>query len=133
MANVVYPKARERALGTGLNLMAADVRALLVDLDEYTYDAAHEFLSDVPAGAQVSHSGLLANKSLAGGVFDSDNASFPSVTGNASEALILYVDTGDPATSYLVTYLDTNVTGLPITPDGRNILIGVNENGWIRI
>ena len=48
----------------------------------------------------------------------------PAGTGSASaaEALVLWVDTGTPATSFLIAYFDT-VTGLPVTPNGGDIQI----------
>jgi len=54
---------------------------------------------------------------------------FSSVSGNQSEALIIYIHTGNEATSRLVAYIDTGVTGLPVTPSGGNIIVVWNASG----
>jgi len=51
------------------------------------------------------------------------------VTGNTVEALVIYVDTGSAATSPLVAYIDTSVTGLPVTPNGGDITVTWNASG----
>jgi len=115
MTNALYPKAKQLALGTGLGLAAGTVKAQLVDAAAYTYSAAHQFLSDIPGGARVGSAVTLANKSVTNGVFDADDLTFSGLTGAPSiEALALYVDTGNEATSPLITYIDT-ATGLPIS------------------
>lgn len=133
MANAIYPKAKERALGDGLGLATANVKALLVDLADYTYSSAHEFLSDVLVAARVASSGNLASKTLTDGVFDSANAAFTAVTGDVCEALILYIDSGDAATSRLLAFYDTDVPELPVTPNGGDINITVNASGWLAL
>ncbi|MCA3307614.1 MAG: hypothetical protein ING00_17635 [Roseomonas sp.] len=130
MANALYPKFKEQALQGGVSLASGNIKAVLVDLADYTYDAAHEFLSDVPAAARVATSGNLASKTFTNGVFDSADPSFTAVTGDVSEALILFIDTGTPGTSRLIAFYDTGVSGLPVTPNGGNISNTVNASGW---
>lgn len=134
MANAIYPKFNEQILGGQVNcdLLAGDVKCALIDAADYTYSAAHEFLSDVAGAAIVSTSGNLASKTVTNGLFDSASVTFTSVTGDVSEALILYVDTGVAATSRLIAYRDTGVTGLPVTPSGGNIIVNV-ASGWIQL
>ncbi len=106
MPNVIYPKFKEQALQGGANLASGNIKAVLVDLADYTYSAAHEFLSDVPVAARVATSGNLTSKTFTNGVFDTDDFSFVSAIGDPSEAVILYIDTGTPATSRLVYFND---------------------------
>jgi hypothetical protein len=56
-------------------------------------------------------------------VFDADPVTFSSVTGNTVEALVIYKDTGNAATSPLLAYIDTVSSGLPVTPNGGNIVV----------
>jgi hypothetical protein len=133
MANALYPKFKEQALQGGVNLSSGNIKAVLVDLADYTYSAAHEFLSDVAAGGRVATSGNLASKTFTNGVFDSADPSFTAVTGDVSEALILYIDTGTPSTSRLIGFYDTGVSGLPVTPNGGDINITVNASGWFAL
>ena len=135
MANVIYPKYKE-ALITGssnISLSSGNVKAVLVDLADYTYSSAHDFLADVPAGARVSTSGNLASKTVTNGTFDAADFAFTAVTGDESEALILYIDTGVEGTSRLVAYFDTGVTGLPVTPNGGDVNITVNGSGFFSL
>ena len=56
------------------------------------------------------------------GVADAADTTFTSVSGDTVEAIVLYKDTGDAATSPLIAYIDT-ATGLPLTPNGGDVTI----------
>lgn len=130
MANAIYPKWKEAVIQASANSsLAGDVKAILVDTADYTYSAAHDFLDDVPGGAIVATSGNLGTKTYTNGTFDTADFTFTAVTGDVSEALIIYIDTGSAATSRLVCYRDTSVTGLPVTPNGGDITVSV-PSGW---
>jgi hypothetical protein len=133
MPNVIYPKFKEQALQGGANLASGNIKAVLVDLADYTYSAAHEFLSDVPVAARVATSGNLASKTFTNGTFDSADPSFTAVTGDVAEALILFIDTGTAGTSRLIAFYDTGVGGLPVTPNGGDINVTVNASGWFAL
>lgn len=132
MANLIYPKAKEGLIsgGANLNLSAGNVKAVLVDAADYTYSAAHQFLSDITGVGRVATSANLGTKTVANGVFDTADFSFTAVTGDQSEILVLYVDSGSAATSPLIAYYDTSITGIPVTPNGGDIAITVNASGW---
>jgi hypothetical protein len=134
MANAVYPKYKEALLkdtaGFDLSSAGVDVRVLLVDLADYTYSAAHDMLDDVPSGARVAASTALASKTVStAGVFDAADKTFTAVTGDQSEALIIYQHTGTESTSQLIAFLDTGITGIPVTPNGGDIAITWNASG----
>ena len=128
MANVVYSKAKERALtNDGIQWSTGDIKAVLVTEtdaggDNYAFSAAHEFLSSIDANARVATSGNLASKSVTNGVADAASVTFTAVTGHQCDCVVLYRDTGDPATSELIAYIDS-ATGLPVTPNGGDITI----------
>jgi len=112
MANARYTKYKEALLlGLGPDLMAANVCVALIDTEAYAVDiATDEFLGDIPGGAILSTSAPLAGKSITGGVFNADDTSFSGVApAEDYEAIVLYVDTGNPATSRLLYYADTGV------------------------
>jgi hypothetical protein len=121
MANVLYPKFKEACLGSGGTLPGGDVRVILVDLADYTYNATHEFLTSVVAGARVAVSPSLGSKVITNGIFSAGNTTFTAVTGDQSEALVLYLHTGTDGTSRLIAFLDTGITGMPVTPNGGDI------------
>lgn len=130
MANALYPLWKEQLLQftANNNLSAGTVKVALIDTGTYTYSAAHQFYSSASAAA-VGTPQTIGSKTFTNGVFAGADVTFTSVTGNSVEALIIYIDTGSAATSPLVAYIDTSVTGLPVTPNGGNISITWNASG----
>jgi len=123
MANGIYDKGRKKFLDADIDWSADTIKVVLVDAADYTVDlATHEFLSDVAAAARVATSGALSGKDSTAGVADAADVVLASVSGDQSEALIIYKDTGAEGTSPLIAYIDT-VTGLPVTPNGADITI----------
>lgn len=125
MTNQVYNKWVGKIISD--RLASIDVKVVLINVSGagtlYAFSQTHEFLSDVPVASRISTTTAnLSSKTFVDGMFDAANLvpAFPSVTGTESEALGLFEDTGDEATSSLICYIDTG-TGLAITPDGNNI------------
>lgn len=131
MANGLYIKGIEGIMGADIDLVADTVKVTLVDTADYTVDlAAHDFINDVPAGARVA-TATLASKTVTGGAFDAADVTFPTVTGDPSEALVIWKDTGNEMTSALIYYIDT-ATGLAVTPNGGDITL-TWDNGTNKI
>jgi len=130
LANALYPLWKEQLLQftTNNNLSAGTVKVALIDTGVYTYSAAHQFFSSA-SSASIGTPQTIGSKTFTNGVFDGADVTFTTVTGNSVEALIIYVDTGTAGTSPLVAYIDTSVTGLPVTPNGGNIAITWNASG----
>ena len=130
MANALYPKWKEQLLQftANNNLSAGTVKAALVDTGIYTYSSTDQFYSSV-SSAVVGTPQTIGSKTFTNGVFDGADVTYTSVTGNSVEALVIYIDTGSAATSPLVAYIDTSVTGLPVTPNGGDIAITWNASG----
>lgn len=123
MANALYDKGREAFLNGGINWTSDSIKVVLVDAADYTVNlTTHQFLSDIAAGARVATSGNLASKTSTAGVADAADITFTAVSGDPSEALVIYKDTGSAATSPLIAYIDT-ATGLPVTPNGGDITV----------
>lgn len=129
MANAIYPLYKQALLDASANVDLNDgtVKVALIDTGTYTYNAAHDFYNDV--SGIVGTPQVIANTTVTNGVFDGDDVTFTAVTGNTVEALIIYIDTGDAATSRLVAYIDTGVTGLPVTPNFGDITVTWNASG----
>jgi hypothetical protein len=125
MANALYPKAKEAFLNKDIDMVDDTIVIALVDTANYTYSATHQYRSDVSNTAIISTS-TLSNKTTTNGVFDADDATFTSVTGANAEALIIYQDTGNQATSRLIAYIDS-ATGLPILPNGGDITVAFSS------
>jgi len=123
MGNELYDAGREGFLDGSIDWDTDDIRCILVDIADYTVDlAAHDNLDDIPAPARVATSGALTGKTVAAGVADAADVTFSAVTGDQSEALVIYKHTGTESTSRLIAYID-DATGLPVTPNGGDITI----------
>lgn len=121
MANALYDKGRENILGADIDWDAANIKCILIDEADDTIDlAADDALDDRASAARVATSGNLANKTKANGVADADDITWTAVTGDPSESIDLYKDTGTESTSLLICNIDT-ATGLPVTPGGGDI------------
>lgn len=141
MANRVYNPAKVKLLNPGtlgstsddaIDLIDDDIKVVLVDTNDYTFSAAHAFLTSVPLAARVATSTNLTGKTVStAGVFSADDVTFIAPSGDSAEALIIYKDTGTEATSSLIAYIDTVNAGLPVVPDGRNIQILWSATGII--
>ena len=130
MANALYSKAKEAFLNGSINMLANTITVALVDTAYYSFANTHQYRSEVSNTAVVS-TATLANKTIANGVFDADDAVFTSVSGSNCEALIFFQDTGVQSTSRLIAYVDT-ATGLPIQPNGSDISV-IFSSGTSRI
>jgi hypothetical protein len=134
MANALYPKWKEAiAQATSNSALngsgTTGVYCALVDTGTYTYSAAHEFYSSL-SGVVGTDQEIGATKTYTNGVFDGADVTFPSVSGASCEALVIYVKNAGANTTWrLVAYLDTSVTGLPVTPNGGNITVTWNASG----
>jgi len=128
MASAVYPKFKEGILQGTWNLSSAVVRAVLIDTGTYTYSAAHDFYNDL-SGVVGTESAAMDGKTFTAGTFDANNVTFSAVTGNTVEAIVLFVDTGNAATDALICYVDSASSGLPVTPNGGDIVVAWNASG----
>lgn len=136
MANKIYPKYKAAAISGGANhdLVGGTVKLVLIDTGAYTYSDTHEFLSDVPSGARIALTAALTGKAVStAAVFSSSNSVFPTVSGASVEAVAMYIDTGSPATSRLVAFWDTSITGLPVTPSGASYNVIQDTGAWFTL
>jgi hypothetical protein len=107
-------------------LSTGNVKVALVGAG-YAYDALHQFYSSLTA--VVSTSPAIGSKTFTNGTFSGGNVTFTAVSGSQVTKLVIYIDTGTASTSPLVAFLDTSVTGLPVTPNGGDITITWNASG----
>ena len=131
MANAIYPKYKEAILAASANV-SLTTGTVKVALSTAAYNSAHDFYDDVSANS-IGTPQTIASTTVTNGLFDGDDVTFTSVSGSQVTSLIIYIDTGSAATSRLVSFLDTNVTGLPVTPNGGNISITWNASGIFQL
>jgi hypothetical protein len=133
MANRIYPKLKVRmATGITINFITTTIRVVMIDGALYTYDDAHEFLSDIVLAALVGISLPLAGKEMSElGAFSSNNARWEGITGNSVETAALFFDSGTPSSSRLIAFYDTGMTGLPVSPAGESFNGIPASGGWL--
>jgi hypothetical protein len=132
MANAFYDTFKEALLNKEHDFSADTIKATLIDSADYTFSAAHDDYSvDVAAGAKVAESGALGSLSITSGVFDTADFTWATVSGDPSEAIILWNET--PTPDKLAVFYDTGMTGMPVTPNGGNINVTVNGSGWFAL
>lgn len=138
MANAIYPAFKQNLLaGTaGYDLdndnTTDGVYVALIDTGTYTYNAAHDFYNDL--SGIVGTAQRITSPTVANGLFDGGDVTFSAVSGNSVEALVIYrKNSGANTTWPLVAYIDTGVTGLPVTPNGGDIIITWNASGIFQL
>ncbi len=133
MANAIYPLYKQALLDASANTDLNDgtVKVALIDTATYPYNSAHEFYSSV--SGVVGTPQTINNTTVTNGLFDGDNVTYTAVSGNSAEALLIYIDTGAAGTSRLVAWIDTSVSGLPVTPNGGDITITWNASGIFQL
>lgn len=123
MASGMYALGREGFLGGDIDWDANNIKVTLVDSADYVVNlSTHDFYNDVTAGGRVATSGNLASKTKTNGTADAADVTFSAVTGDVSEALVVWADTTVESTSRLIVYIDTG-TGFPVTPNGGDITV----------
>lgn len=138
MANAVYPLYKQSLLAGDSNADLDNNTATdgpfcsLIDTGTYTYSASHQFFSSV--SGVVGTDQRITTPTVVTGTLDGDDLTYTSVTGASVEALLIYrKNSGANTTWRLVLYEDTGVTGLPVTPNGGNIVVTWNASGIFTI
>lgn len=131
MASALYPIGKKALLDAGINLDTDTIKAALLDTGTVAYNTAHDFYNDVSAGV-IGTPQTIANTTTTSGTFDGDNVTYTAVTGATVEAIVIYKDTGNAATSNLIAFIDTG-TGLPVTPNGGDITVSFHASGIFSI
>lgn len=133
MANAIYPKYKQALLDGDSNIDLKD-GTVKVALSTASYNSAHDFYDDVSAST-VGTPQTITSKTVTDGLFKStDTNTFTAVAGGSTvTALIIYIDTGSAATSRLAAFIDTSVTGFPLTTNGGDVTITWNASGIFQL
>ena len=148
MATVVHNNFRNAQLGTPggstttVDFDADDIRCTLLDAtDSGTIDATDSNFGDINTGSEGTdyHTGsAMGSKtvgSLGTGVFDSGaDYTFSSVpASDEMDYLVLRKYDATPANSTLIVTWDSTTTGIPVTPNGGDIIVTWNASGILQI
>ena len=135
MANALYPKWKEAIVQATANSAlngsgTTGVYAALIDTGVTGYNSTHEFFSSLASAQVGTEQEIGATKTYTNGIFDGADVTFPSVSGATCEAVVIFVKNAGANTTWrLVAFLDTNITNLPVTPNGGNISVSWNATG----
>jgi len=129
MTNTLYPLYKqalitESAANAGLDQLDpnAPYLALMHLAGGYVYNSSHQFFTDLTniIGTPVA----LTGTSVLNGLFRANTAVFAGVTGASFDGLVIYRQSSLANSNWrLVLYEDLGIIGLPITPNGGNIII----------
>src|SRR5689334_10040583 len=134
MANGLYVPYKTRMQGGGSGHLtdwdADTVKVDLVDAADYTVNlTTHDFHDDI-TGAGIVATGTLASVTITAGVVDAADLTLTSVSGDQSENLVFWEDTaGASSTDPVLVFMDTFASGMPVTPNGGNIVLSWNASG----
>ncbi|MFF0823055.1 hypothetical protein ACFYUR_22060 [Micromonospora haikouensis] len=129
MANGYYTALAEGLMDGSIDLDTATIKVALVR--GYTFSATHRTVSDVTgAGGTINGtSAALANKVVAGGVFDADDTTISATASAVNHGLLLFQSSAaaggaDVAATAqrLIAWYDTG-TGLPIQPGTGTVTV----------
>lgn len=133
MSSSLYPLARESFLKGEIAVQTDDIRAAILT-SAYVYSDLHQFHSSL-TGIIASMSAGMTGKTTAGGVFDANDVTFPTVAaGQTIRGLAIYKWTGSSATSRLISFFDHTIAGAvtSVVTDGTDVPIRW-PNGTLRI
>lgn len=138
MANALYPRGKQGFISKEINLSATDViKATLIDSADYTYagtDTTYVAGANGVADAAKVAVATLGSPTVTSGTYDTADFTWTSVTGDQSEAIILWDDTtSSPVADALLVFYDSSITGMPVTPNGGDINVTVNASGWFSL
>jgi len=133
MANGMYVNCKNLMLGAGTHTLidwnTDTIKVCLIDSADYTVNlSTDQDIADVASGARVA-TGTLDSVTVTAGVVDCTDEVLSSVTGDQSEAIVIWKDSGVESTSTLGLYFDTFLSGMPVTPNGSNITLVVHTSG----
>lgn len=139
MTKVVYASALASLWKADIPVDSDTIKVQLVDAD-YTYNAAHDFLDDIPAGARIGTAQTLGTKTfgtVAAGVFDAADSTVPAVTaGDTVVGYVIYDDTpATEATKPLLVFVneDASAAAISIATNGGDIGITWSASGIAKI
>lgn len=140
MATVISNEFRNAQLGApthsvvDLNTDNMDV-SLLDQTDSGSITATTVDYDEVNGATVVATTDIASPTigSVGVGVFDAADVTFSTVTGDAADYLVLWKNSGSPATSPLVVTFDSATTGLPVTPNGGDITVTWSGSGILSI
>jgi len=102
MANAMYTGGITGIMDGSIDLLTNVIKVMLINTSNYTFNAGHTTLSNIPASAQKGY-GTLASKTVSSGAFDAADTVISGINADDVNAAIVYSETANK----LICYLDT--------------------------
>lgn len=126
MANAIYKSFKAALMRGEVDLLNDPVRVALVSDSLFDFNDHHSVLSDVSG---VVSTGALSAKLVMNGTFGAGSTLVAnSLSGQTVYSLVLFSDSGNPATSDLIAFFDSGV-GLPLYLQGSDVTIVWPDTG----
>ena len=110
-----------------------DIRIALVDNLTFTIAAGTVDWAEASAALVGSMVALAAESVTNPGIFDADDATISSVTGNPIEQLAVLKFSGTASTSPISHAYDSVTVGIPLTPNGGDVTVTWAGGGILQI
>lgn len=107
--------------------------SLLDQTDAGTITSSFVDYEEVDAATVVGTADVSVSGIASGVVSLSGSVTFTSVSGDAADYLTVWKNSGDPATSPLIITWDSASTGLPVTPNGADIIATWGSNQLVTV
>lgn len=144
MTNAVFTAWKQLQLGdaaiSGPTLPTVDASstvyiALIDTADDTAVPNTDQDLADIVGAAIVAEGALASVTVVASGanvVVDAADKTLSAVTGDSAENMLVYNHTGTGSTSLLMVHFDTFTSGMPVTPNGGDIVIAFHASGIVQ-
>ena len=131
MANDMYAPGRENFWNGNIDFTTDTINWILVDAADYTRNlATHNAYDDITVAGRVGTETALTSKTVgtvSAGTIDAANSTMSSVTGDPTEEVVMWMDSGGAeSTQLLMINWDTSVSA---TPNGGDITAQWNASG----
>lgn len=128
MSTFKYSLASQLIGTAGLNLVTANIAALLVSNVYAPNQNTDQYVAVIPTAAIVARSGLLTAQALTKGIFSGTIPEFDALLSPTKVvALVLYRETGNDALSELL-YYSSDGPGFPFIPNGFDYFVGYDQS-----
>lgn len=112
MSNFIFTKCKNSLLTGDINFLSDSIKVIAVNENYIPSENEDEFVSDIESSSIIFRSDSLSAKTISQGSLDASDLQISNYDGSSFYAIVMYVDTGNDATSRLISYIDT-ATGLP--------------------
>ena len=121
MSARLYNKAKENLLIGNIDMLNNDIVAMLVSAEYIPDTSLDSTRADIPSTAIIAQATLTSNR-VDDGVFDADDVTFATVTGETITQIVIAQDDRIDSKALLIALID-DADSLPVVPDGENITL----------